>query len=132
MKKGQFIKILFGGLLHLLVIPGLGQQVNSPKTEAVEKGTGLMKTTLNLSEEQAKRFENINKTFIADMDRIGKSNESVLVKSKRRKDLLAWKEEEIKKIFTTEQYQQYMLTINSRRIEVENKRKELLKQKSKG
>jgi hypothetical protein len=94
----------------------LGQQ-NLPGLESISKATDSIKSSLKLTDDQAVKFQEVNRQFISGLRQINQSTDNVLTRSKQRKELLLWREGEIKKIFTPEQYQQYRLLADKKRSE---------------
>src|SRR4051812_5287736 len=114
--KKQIFKFLTTVLFIFFVLTGFGQNIQ-PKMESIKKGTENTKATLHLTDEQAIQYELVNRKFIADMNIIEQSSDNMLVKSQKKKDLFKWRENELRKIFTTDQYQQYVEANNAKRSE---------------
>ena len=79
---------------------------------------------LNLDEKQAKAFKEINTDFVSDSKKL--KEKTAKDRAERRsemKELQAEKNEEIKKILSKEQYEQYTTLCEARDKKQKNKRK---------
>ncbi|MBE5321214.1 hypothetical protein IM793_18780 [Pedobacter sp. MR2016-19] len=69
--------------------------------------TEMMRTKLNLNTEQQSKIEVINLNYAKKFEPIIKSSNSKITRFKQAMSLQKAKDEELKKIFTAGQYQQY-------------------------
>jgi hypothetical protein len=121
--KNKLSIILLCAIMQMVTLAVLGQQNHLPTAESINKGSEIMKSSLKLTDEQVVKLQEVNKQFISDLSRINQSADNNLAKSKQRKELLLRKEEEIKKIFTQAQYQQYRSMVNIQKIQADKELK---------
>lgn len=69
--------------------------------------TEMMKSKLNLNAQQQSKIEVINLNYAKKFEPVIKSNDSKIARFKQAMSLQQAKDEELKKVFTASQYQQY-------------------------
>ncbi|MGQ7854381.1 hypothetical protein ACUN24_09040 [Pedobacter sp. WC2501] len=69
--------------------------------------TEIMRTKLNLNAEQQSKIEVINLNYAKKLEPIIKSSDRKITRFKKAMSLQKAKDEELKKVFTAVQYQQY-------------------------
>jgi len=81
--------------------------MNKTPEDRAKVQTEMMKNKLNLSTEQQTKIEAINLNYAKKFEPVIKSSDSKLTRYKRAKSLQKAKNEELKKVLTTSQYQRY-------------------------
>lgn len=101
-------KLLMIGCMVILAISGFAQSkmTEKEKEEAVAKYKVYMES-LNLTEEQKPKVEEINMRFFEGVSNVKKSNSSKLDKYRTFKSLSSTRDAEMKKVLTKEQYSIY-------------------------
>ncbi|MDR6561771.1 MULTISPECIES: hypothetical protein [unclassified Arcicella] len=98
---------------------------NTSPEERAELLTDLMKSKLGLDPVQSIKVQAINQKYTLKNEPILKSNAGKFSKFKQKKKLQKEKDEELKKVFTTEQFNQYQAF----EAEMKRKIKERIKQR---
>ena len=93
--------------------------------DSPKRGAQALKDSLLLNEQQEKALLALNVKFFSEMSLIDKSTVTPQQKGEKRKQLLEWHNNELKKIFTVSQYQKYKSIVSSNRIISEEKKKNL-------
>jgi anion-transporting ArsA/GET3 family ATPase len=110
-KNNARLCLLLSLLMMLFSQLAAAQNTNALKNKTPEERaqllTSLMKTRLNLDTGQLAQIQTINLKYALKNEPIIKSDANKLTKLKQLKALQKKKEDELKKVFTAEQYKQY-------------------------
>ena len=111
--------------LFLIIISVITSMVGQSQVlkDSPQRGAQILKDSLSLNDQQAKSLIDLNVRFYSEMTLINNSNETALAKGEKRKNLLNWHDEEMKKVLTLSQYQKYKRIVNSNHVVSEARRK---------
>jgi len=115
MKRIILFRIIFVCVAITILTGAYAQQRTSPDSASLRKGAQNLKILLSLSDQQTTRLVGINKKFLEDLSAVDNAGTEPQKKADQKKKLFKWHDEELKKLFTSQQYQQYKALTDVRR-----------------